>query len=119
MSRITISRVIELYNEGVLLRQEAIFEIVSRLGAEEVQAAVFPSLPDEWRSLVTEKVQSAPASDDEWAKYIIVCSYCGPDDGIEEFERRKRESLIQYRAGVEAIRAYLKTTRLGLDVGCH
>lgn len=87
-------------------RGEIPLRAIATLGTVPV-AEHLPTLPDDIRGFVTESVRDAPATDSEWNEFKIVSSHCGREKTAEEFETDARADLLQYRIGVEAVRAFL------------
>jgi hypothetical protein len=103
---IPISRLLQLYHDGIFTRSEISLRALVTLGTIPV-AEHFPSLPKDWQQLIIEAVRTAPTTEIGWDGFMIIGSYCGTEKSAEEFEADARAEVLQYRTGVEAVRVFL------------
>ena len=101
-----IPRLVQLYDDGVLTRNETVLRLLVSLGTVPV-ADHFHEIPAALRELVSEDVRDAPTTESAWGDVMIISSYCGPEKTPEEFAAEKQAGIMQYRTGVEAVRAFL------------
>ena len=103
---IPISRLLQLYHDGILTRSEFSLCALVTLGTIPV-AEHFPTLSKDWQQLIIDAVRTAPTTESGWDDFVIISSYCGTEISAEEFDADARTEVLQYRTGVEAVRVFL------------
>ncbi len=101
-----MSRLLQLYQDGIYTRSETCLRALMTLGTIPV-AKHFPSLPKDWQQFIIDAVRSAPTTESGWDDFMIIGSYCGTGISAEKLLADMRAEVLQYRTGVEAVRVFL------------
>jgi hypothetical protein len=108
----TPEKVLRAWKKGMIATGEFQFMLLQTLKPDTLDHFV-SVVPEEELQIVKEAVEAAPDRDEEWGRFRIVQSGCGPwnEEIAARVKREDEESIGRYRIGVETFRDFQRRTK--------